>query len=279
MQGAFIDALVGPIFNQLAELFPSVKFQCGRHLQINRSFWKCMQNKSITTSEGIIAYLKTRENGDFDEDDDETGGRVSIISTGSDDSPIPGIPAEARQSVRMEKGKRFSMIPISEMHPSLDDSLIDLSNNEDIESGIQLPSAKESFQEKYQRQSFQVVLSAKRDSMTLALNSPITQSIMMIATIFSLVASDLKLVVGHKDTDIYVDIVILVVFLMFVVELIVSIICDPKYKKFFLWLDLAAITSLLFEMDFLLQLTSSTSEDLAIAKAGRAAKVGARAGR
>ena len=101
----------------------------------------------------------------------------------------------------------------------------------------------------------------------------------MKQTIVALFANDMNLVVGNKGTDFGVEIVIFVVFVIFAIEFMTSILCVPKYTHFFLWLDLAAGVSLLLEIDFLLEMGSSSTGDLSLAKASRAAKIGARAGR
>lgn len=71
-------------------------------------------------------------------------------------------------------------------------------------------------------------------------------------------------------------------FIIFVAELVLSLACVAGYIQFFFWLDAVATISLYFEIGFLLQASpglNNAANELALAKAGRAAKAGARAGR
>lgn len=117
--------------------------------------------------------------------------------------------------------------------------------------------------------------------MKTLLESPMFQGLTFFATIYALFAFDLNLALGNKDADVAIDYATFVVFILFVVELILSLACVKGYIQFFFWLDVVATISLYFEISFLLQASSTleAANDLALAKAGRAAKAGARAGR
>ncbi len=277
MQSTFIDALVNPVFKVLAELLPSVNRQCLRQLQINRSFWNSMQNQSIVTSEAIANHLRghcgdTNESLDLDVDefiDDE--GEIS-----APDTPIPGIPADARKDEGEKNIKRLSLI---QPHDIMKNSLVE--GLDDLELGLDFGNELGGgFEKQLQRTSaIQRIRKRTKELLPSILNSNVTKILLMIATIYSLIATDLNLVIGSKDTDPAINGILFAVFLIFLIELTLSVACDPKYTRFFFWLDLTAAVSLLLEMDFLFDGGNSSSGGLEIAKAGRAAKVGARAGR
>ena len=224
-----------------------------------------MLNQSIITTENIVAYLKdvTQETSISEEEAEES-------STASDlNGAIPGIPANAMKGGSNETIRKFSLVPMQTQHINL----------EDLESGTLATIACKS----KPKTSRWVLLNSwyqifKRQ-LSIVLNAGVTQIILLIATVIALVASDMNLIFGNKGTDFGVEIVIFVVFVIFIIELIASILCVPKYAYFFLWLDLAATISLLLEIDFLLESGSSSTSDLALAKASRAAKIGAKAGR
>ncbi|EJK64065.1 hypothetical protein THAOC_15237, partial [Thalassiosira oceanica] len=113
------------------------------------------------------------------------------------------------------------------------------------------------------------------------LSSRLFQALTLACTIYSLFAFDLNIAVGTMNGDTIVDYVTFGVLVVFVIELCLSLACVDGYFHFFLWLDIAATISLWFEISFLLELTSGPDmgTDFALAKAGRAAKAGARAGR
>ena len=114
------------------------------------------------------------------------------------------------------------------------------------------------------------------------LSSRFFGALTLACTVYSLFAFDLNIAIGTMDGDPIVDYVTFGVFVVFVIELCLSLACVDGYFHFFLWLDIAATISLWFEISFLLELTSGSDiggTDFALAKAGRAAKAGARAGR
>ncbi|GMH70338.1 hypothetical protein TL16_g05386 [Triparma laevis f. inornata] len=59
MQGAFIDALVSPVFHLTAEFLPKIKDNCIRSMQLNRAFWNNLQNKQVMTTSDIKKVLAT----------------------------------------------------------------------------------------------------------------------------------------------------------------------------------------------------------------------------
>jgi len=267
MQGAFSDALVTPVFKLLAELLPLVDNHCIRQLNINRSFWNSMQNQSIITTENIILYLK----GVTDEVSSNEGDREPLSTGRGEGDPIPGIPANAFKAHDEHIVRKLSLVPNQNQN-------IDLN---DLELGQISPMLDDVTKTKGSYATYcTVCLQGTKVKVGKMLESGPTQIILFVATIFALLANDLNLIIGNKGTDMGVDIVVFLVFLVFLVEMVVSILYVQKYTHFFLWLDLAAIISLLLELDFLLELGSGSSPgDFALAKASRAAKVGARAGR
>ena len=117
-----------------------------------------------------------------------------------------------------------------------------------------------------------------RSGLRRLLENNVSQIMLLLATIYALFANDINLAVGTKDADKIIDGIAIFVLMAFVLEIVLSILCIPKYVQFFLWLDLAASVSLLLEIDLLIGSGDSPGE-LSLAKASRAAKAGARAGR
>jgi len=270
MQCAFIDALVHPVFKLLSELLPLVDQFCIVTLNSNRAFWNSMLNQEITTSAGIIGYLKEvrepsnnkikDEESEFDTENDEAVYDAIVDA-------IPGIPFNAPKA-HSHSTRKLSMI-------SMKDNLESL---EDPELGAIMPSFrnKEIITASVEKKTFwyhNIEIFLRR-----RLENIFCQVILLVATIYALFAIDTNMAFGSKSADGIVDTFSLIVLLIFVVEMLVSIICVPKYPQFFLWLDLAACVSLLFEIDMLFGY-GETPGDLSLAKASRAAKAGARAGR
>lgn len=263
MQGAFIDALVYPVFKFLAELLPLVDDFCLKTLQSNRAFWNSLQNQDLLTTSKIVAYLNemqdsTKEYPDTDDSEE------NVIST-SDvlESPIPGIPANAPMGLSHSK-RQMSLI-----------SMKGRINMDDPELGEVLPppDIRENHSEQKKKLYERVHM-----KLQIFLEHNISQAVLLLATIYALFANDINIAAGSKDADSTVNAFSLFVLLIFVFEIILSIICVPKYYHFFLWLDLAASISLLFEIDVVFEFGDSPG-DLSLAKASRAAKAGARAGR
>jgi hypothetical protein len=265
MQGAFIDALVTPVSKLLAEFLPLVEKNCIKTLQINRAFWNSMQAQNNITTESIVSYLKgirgksldTCDNDGFH--DNENRNDSDLPRPGA---PIPGIPANAQKA-----GKKKRLTTIIPVTPK---STIPL----DPELGVAPITEGEEPHQPKKKLFYQQV----RSQMRRLLNSAFCQISLLLATMYALFANDLNLAFGSKEADHVIGIFTYMVLIMFILEIIISTVCVPKYIRFFFWLDLAACISLLLEVDFPLQLGDSPG-DLSLAKASRAAKVGARAGR
>ena len=313
MQGAFIDAIVMPVFKLLAEFLPHVKDQCIKSLQLNRAFWNSLSNKGILKSIEITAYLERNlthsatidGKGAGDERDDVSNSNANAdvttigdnIDGGEESSstaepmdlnqPIPGIPSNALQA--SPDARRVSLISLPH------GSAHNLYDGDDPELGMGgADGSATSKSKKRRRKSLKdqmiVCLRSIKAKMTTILESHSFQIVMMVATIYALFASDLSLVMGNVDTDNTVDAVSFIVLLMFFGEMCSSATCIPKYMHFYFWLDLAATISLFLEIDFLLQWVSGGggqdgnydeggTDQLSLAKASRAAKIGARAAR
>lgn len=266
MQGAFIDALVTPVFKLLAELLPLVDRNCIKQLHINRSFWNSMQNQSIVTTDNIVAYLKgvRQETSSTEESKDSDS-----VSDSDPTGPIPGIPANAVKGNDQETVRKLSLVPIQRQNVDL----------HDLESGNLAPKMETSIVRTREAKCYRSCDKSIKKKANNTLHSAVIQLVLLTATIVALFANDLNLIMGSRDTDFGVEVLILLVFFIFVIEMIISVLCVPKYTHFFLWLDLVASISLLLEVNFLLESGSSSTDGLSLAKASRAAKVGARAGR
>ena len=264
MQNAFIDALVHPVFKLLAEVLPLVDDYCIKSLQSNRAFWNSMQNQDILTTTKILAYLKgirdhTKENSSAEESE-------KAFSDDFTDEAIPGIPANAVKA-QFQSTRKLSLISMKEKITDPDDPEI---------GEVTLVMEEENSLSNGERKIFQ---SDKiRRVLRNFLEHNASQMLLLIATIYALFANDMNLAIGTKDADIIVDSISIFVLIVFVLEIILSIFCVSKYIQFFLWLDVAASVSLLLEIDLLIGSGDSPGE-LSLAKASRAAKAGARAGR
>lgn len=264
MQGAFIDALVQPVFKLLAELLPLIDSYCLTTLQSNRAFWNTMQNQGIMTTADIVAYLKGIQEPKMEYSNEESD---NTINSDILEQPIPGIPDNATKAP-VQSPRKLSMISMRDK----------ISNLEDPELGeiIQQPE----FEELAPPSPNKKIICFKKVESTLRryLEHNISQTILLSATIYALFANDINVAIGSKEADGIVDTFSLFVLTIFIIEMIVSIICVPKYFHFFLWLDLAASVSLFLEIGLLFSQGDSPGE-LSLAKASRAAKAGARAGR
>lgn len=258
MQGAFIDALVSPVFNLLAELLPLVHTHCIKQLHLNRSFWNSMQKQNAITTEDVIGYLKgVREHVS------SIGSTEDLVPNNGITGAIPGIPANAVKTYEHEKVRKFSLVNMEHQNVDIND----------LEQGSYIVE-QESIQTK---KACPPCFQGMRSRLAILLNTGPTQFLLLAATVIAMIVNDLNVIVGSKKMDLLVDCVTLLLLLIFVVEMVVSIITVAGYAQFFLWLDLAASISLLLEIHFLME-TTSTGE-LALAKASRAAKIGARTGR
>ena len=272
MQGAFIDAIVMPVFKLLAEFLPHVKDQCIKSLQLNRAFWNSLANKGILKSKDITAYLEREvtlsattincEGAGVGDESDGASNSSEHIDEGEDSSstepmdlnqPIPGIPSNALQA--SPDGRRVSLISLPH------GSAHNLHGGDDPELGMggadgSTTSKSKKRRRKSLKDQLKVCLRSIKAKMTAILESHSFQIIMMLATIYALFASDLSLVAGNVDTDKTVDAVSFIVLIMLFGEMCSSAICIPKYTHFYFWLDLAATVSLFLEIDFLLQWVS-----------------------
>ena len=273
MQGAFIDALVAPIFRLLAEFLPLINENCIKTLQINRAFWNNMQNLGIVTTEDIVKHLKHLHVTEADYKQnllyDDSTQEHDYQSSGGD---IPGIPANAPKDTNQSL-RKLSLISIhKKLHEdNLDPELGENRNN----TSRQMSGYKGTIIIEKHNECMKKI----RKHMSQILESNIFQLLTMIATTYALFANDINLIVGNKSTDHIIDVMTFMVLIMFMIEIMLSIMCVEKYIQFFFWLDVAASISLLLEIDFLLAISGESPDELSLAKAGRAAKAGARAGR
>ncbi|KNC48299.1 uncharacterized protein AMSG_04530 [Thecamonas trahens ATCC 50062] len=114
-------------------------------------------------------------------------------------------------------------------------------------------------------------------------------AVLVIATLYVLFADDIVLLAFSAEADVYHLSLVFVCFVLFVVELVASLVARPReYLAFFFWFDLITIISMIPDI-LLLFSSSDTTEDpdtftarfsvLTIARAGRLARLGSRAGR
>ena len=278
MQVTFIDAVVHPVFKLLAEFLPLVEDHCIKPLQLNRAFWHSMLHRGTLKTYDIISFLeaqKTDESLIILPSFDNHGDDASELSNDTfGDIAIPGIPADATQNESPSDIRRASVISINVEVKDKDPELGESFNNKS--AGPRRKSLQRSVVESSQG-AFRIMLTGMRK----LLESRLFQALTIFSTIYALFAFDLNLAIGSKDADPIIDYTTFIVFVIFIVELVLSFACVPGYIEFFFWLDFVATISLYFDIGFLLQIGSSlgSSNGLALAKAGRAAKAGARAGR
>ena len=225
-----------------------------------------MQNQGIITTTKVVAYLKgTRDrdpNMEYSNEESETSINSDIL-----EHPIPGIPENAPKA-HTQNARKLSMISMKDKLSNLDDpELGEIIPQPDLEELVPSPTKN------------RIIYFRKVEStLRRCLEHNVSQTLLLSATIYALFANDINVAIGSKEADGIVDAFSLFVLIVFVVEMIVSIICVPKYFHFFLWLDLAASVSLFLEIGLLFTQGDSPGE-LSLAKASRAAKAGARAGR
>lgn len=277
MQGAFIDALVTPVFKLLADFLPLVKIHCVKPLQINRAFWNQMQNQDIVTIDAIKNFMENRQKEDCItpvEIVNEQGKDFSEQDLS--ERPIPGIPSNAPLAIETSQIRKTSIIALHTSDLDAFDPELGEGSGPAHKPGIRLSSPRRSLRD---TRIFCVIKT--KSHLSRFLDSNIFQSTLLAATVYALFANDLNLALGTKEADDAVDMVTFFVLILFLIELVASLVCVPKYMQFFFWLDLAATVSLVLEVNFLLELGSTTGspDQLSLAKAGRAAKAGARAGR
>lgn len=85
------------------------------------------------------------------------------------------------------------------------------------------------------------------------LDKNITALIMTIATIYALVLSDLNVIFFSPDVDIFFNILSGIVFMLFLIEFVLSVTTKDDYNgTFFFWLDLLSIFSMVLNIDWII---------------------------
>ena len=104
---------------------------------------------------------------------------------------------------------------------------------------------------------------------------------MLLLTLWALFGTDIQAMVAPKSADGTYEIVSILLFVIFMLELIVNAVTQEKYfGSFFFWLDLVAAVSMLLDVELVRdELFGDEEQDLTVARAGRAARAGTRAGR
>jgi len=107
-------------------------------------------------------------------------------------------------------------------------------------------------------------------------------------TLLVLYADDIRIVFLEKNQDIYVDIVLVICVVIFLLEGVFSTVALNDYLwSFFFWLDLISLLSMPLDIYFIMKYISGESESVIqqtddasnVARVGRASRVGTRAGR
>merc|ERR1719359_2025987 len=131
---------------------------------------------------------------------------------------------------------------------------------------------------------------SRRDRIVVFLENQLFQAIVGAFTVFSLYGDDIRAGYFFKDSDFYFYISFFACLLIFAWELTMQCIVVEGYKgSFFFWLDVIATGSLILDIPWLtdrlvalysagMTSNNATYGDI-IARAGRAARVGTRAGR
>ena len=300
MQGAFIDAIVAPVFGLLGEFLPQVTEECIKSLQSNRAFWDNMEKKGIVASRDITAFLEkdvrsaasvegnsrnSSGGGSNEDEDDNPGANKILVPVIHIDKPIPGIPPNApMHATQAEPVRRDSFISLHNSSRNCNLNDMDPELGEGRDGGSKSFDANEWGNSIHLSGPKVVCSTSIKARLTTLLQSHAFQACMMLATLYALFAPDLNMAVGNKQTDKAVDAISFIVLLLFLGEMGASIFCIPRYMQFFFWLDLAATVSLVLEIGFLFQVTLPTTtagstDQLSLAKASRAARIGARAAR
>ena len=105
--------------------------------------------------------------------------------------------------------------------------------------------------------------------------------VMLVLTIWALFGEDLKVRYAEQSADSSFEVFAVVLFIIFMMELVVnSLMQDGYFGSFFWWLDLIAALSMLLDVEVIREAIMGAEEtDLTVARAGRAARAGTRAGR
>ncbi|KAL3809957.1 hypothetical protein ACHAXA_011399 [Cyclostephanos tholiformis] len=277
MQLAFVDAVVHPVFRLFAEFLPLVEAHCIKPLLLNRAFWQSMLHQGTIKTDDIISFLDIQkvENSIAEYQDDFDINKDNTLSDNAvEEAPIPGIPADATQD-RSSGFRRMSVISLN----------VETKMLVDPELGIKFDEKKSlTCKDSLQRSIHDSIRGAYNRlhlGMKKLLESPAFQALTFFATMYALFAFDLNQALGNKVADTIMDCATFITFSVFVVELVMSFVCVPGYIHFFFWLDVAATVSLYFEISLIdhAMLNLGVDNVLLLAKAGTAAKVGARAGR
>merc|ERR1719387_1322638 len=131
---------------------------------------------------------------------------------------------------------------------------------------------------------------SRRDRIVVFLENQLFQAIVGAFTVFSLYGDDIRAGYFFKNSDFYFYISFFACLLIFAWELTMQCIVIEGYKgSFFFWLDVIATGSLILDIPWLTSVvvamydTGMTGDDSSggdiVARAGRAARVGTRAGR
>lgn len=228
MQVAFIDAVVQPVFKLFSDFLPLVEGQCLKPLLQNREFWQSMLHRTTIKTDEIKVFLDNEKKEDSDVDESNDDG--NSIKSGEYDAavePIPGIPADATKD--SSPLRRMSVISLN----------ADTKRLFDPEVGIKFDDKKLISVHNFNQGVFQAI----QNGMKMALTSTVFQTLAFVATIYGLFASDLNSALGNKEGDFAMDVTTLVVLIVFVFELLMSLVCVPTYFHFFFWLDLVATIS------------------------------------
>ena len=105
---------------------------------------------------------------------------------------------------------------------------------------------------------------------------------MLIITVWALFGADIIIMSIDKTADPAFETVSIILFIVFMVELIINSLTQDKYFLSFFWfLDLVAALSMLLDVESIRDALMGTddNQDLTVARAGRAARAGTRAGR
>ncbi len=114
------------------------------------------------------------------------------------------------------------------------------------------------------------------------LNKPYIQAMIFVFTVIALIGDDVVRAFLPKDVDTTFHWFLTIIFFVFVAEAaILALVSVGYFGGFFFWLDLLGTFSILFDVPWFLGDSENVSGDnnIEVAKAGRAAKIGARTAR
>lgn len=104
---------------------------------------------------------------------------------------------------------------------------------------------------------------------------------MLVLTLWALYGTDIQAMSAPKSSDGSYEVIAILLFVIFMMELIINALTQEKYfGSFFFWLDFIAAVSMLLDVSVIKDAVFGDGEqDLTVARAGRAARAGTRAGR